>query len=136
MEKVIYDNLDKMEEREINLFYNKLVDTNLKKKEILKILIKKNNIEIKTKEDLERFFKRICIISDDYYLGSREWRIIQLNNKLIFNNCITKYHYPLSKNFIDNIQQILLNNNFISNLQLLKNNRFYKTLQINFIIDL
>ena len=60
MEKVIYDNLDKMEESEINLFYNKLVDLNLKKKEILKILIQKNNIEIKTKEDLERFFKRIC----------------------------------------------------------------------------
>jgi hypothetical protein len=133
MEKVIYDNLEKMEEKEINIYYNKLTNINTQKREIMKILIESKKIEIKTKEEIEKFFKKISIISNENNLGSREWRIIEIENKLIINNCMTKYHYRINKKLIENIEEILRRNKINYKLQILKNNRFYKTLQINFI---
>lgn len=133
MEKVIYENIEKMEEREINIYYNKLVDMRSKKQEIMKILIKKGNIEIRDMEDVIKFFKKISIISSEYNLGCDEWRIFRKEDRIIINNCITKYHYRIHKKYIEDISKILTKNDIKYELQILKNNRFYKTLQINFI---
>ena len=63
-----------------------------------------------SKEEIEGLFKKIGVISGRYRLGDEEWRIIEIGDKIIMNNSITKYHYKDKKNRVKKCCRVRLPN--------------------------
>jgi len=133
----IYKNIERMEEREMDNIIKRMRNIREKREEIMGYIIRGGEIKIgREKEEIEELFKKIGVISGRNRLGDEEWRIIEIGDKIIMNNSITKYHYKERKNreIIEDIKRILERSGIEYEYMEKRNSRYYKSININYII--
>ena len=142
----LYLNINKLDENMLKIMNNKIINPYQCKLNLLHYILKNssktNNIILKNKLDIIKFFNTISPLNNVFELSSFEWSYNYINvdnqNFLLVKNSIVKENIndKFYNDYINLIKKILENSNIISHYEEFKTARFYKSIDIIFTINI
>ena len=137
----LYNNLNNLDENMLKIMNNKIINPYQCKLNLLNYILKNGeNIIIKNRIDIKKFFNTLNPLNNFYELGSFEWQFddLEIDNKkfLLVKNSVLKENMidDFYVNYIDQIKKIFINNKLDFTYEEFKTPRFYKSVDIIFII--
>ena len=137
----LYNNLNNLDENMLKIMNNKIINPYQCKINLLNHLLKNNeNIILNNRISITKFFKTISPLNNEYNMGSFEWEFedLKVNDSkyLLVKNSALKENMldDFYDNYINQIKKILINNKIDFTYEEFKTARFYKSVDIIFII--
>jgi hypothetical protein len=142
----LYLNINKLDENMLKIMNNKIINPYQCKLNLLHYILKNssktNNIILKNKLDIIKFFNTISPLNNVFEMSSFEWSYNYINidnqNFLLVKNSIIKENIndKFYNDYINLIKKILENSNIISHYEEFNTARFYKSIDIIFTINI
>jgi hypothetical protein len=136
--QIIWNSVDNMDESLIHSLNSKLFDTYHAKINLLfNLLYSTEPLPIKDKQSIMKFFNLIAPLNNEFNLGSYSWNFKIAENRLYVQNSISKMDFNdnLQTKYLEPIKTILNLSNIKYDYYHIKSSRFYKTVDIIFVIN-